>query len=70
MIPESASLAIEGDHVGIVDEAVDHDGGDGAVAADLATAAADHWPTPEATCSLVLRSVSALLANSSDLRNR
>ena len=36
---ESVGVAFEGDDVGVVDEAVDHRGGDGVVAEDLTPAA-------------------------------
>ena len=35
---EAVTLSFEGDDVGLVDEAVDHGGGDGVVAEDLAPA--------------------------------
>ena len=36
---EAVALALEGDHFGVVDESVDHGGGDDVVAEDLAPAA-------------------------------
>ncbi len=38
MLFESVAGALEADHVGVVDDAVDHCGGDGEVAEDVAPA--------------------------------